>query len=209
MIALNDGSRFNRKMSSRSTIIAAISLFFLLVGMSHAQAKPKAKPTPKPAAKPAAPQAAKPAASAPVKCLTNGLTDAEAKELVDGHNRERKVLGLKEMVWDCTLANFAQDWANQNIFGHSNTAYGENMFVSSESTATVGSVIDRWLAERANWNNTAGTCAAGKVCTHYTQMVWRTTTKIGCGVNRNATGKWKAVLVCNYDPASLSSGPAY
>ena len=25
--------------------------------------------------------------------------------------------------------------------------------------------------------------------------------KIGCGINRAATGKWKVLMVCNYDPA--------
>lgn len=186
---------------------AAFILFgaALADGQSKAKSKPKPTPRPTPAKTTAAPSV-KPAAA---KCDRNNLTETEIADLLAGHNKERIDLKLNPMVWDCALANMAQDWASKSLYEHRDTSFGENMFVSSETAATIDSVLERWRAEAANWNNTAGTCATGKTCTHYTQMVWRATAKFGCGINRNATGKWKAVLVCNYDPSSKSSGPAY
>lgn len=181
------------------------------------QTKPKPKPrstaktsTVKPAALTTSTDAAaKTTPPAQVKCLPNGLTETETKELVDGHNRERKGLGLTELAWDCALANLAQDWANRSLAEHRDTPLGENIFVSANSAEPVATVLTRWMSEKPNWDNTAGQCTAGKVCTHYTQLVNRSTTKFGCGINRNATGKWKTMLVCNYDKSSRPSGPAY
>jgi pathogenesis-related protein 1 len=82
------------------------------------------------------------------------------------------------------------------------------MFVSTNAAASPVSALQNWEKEKAFWNNKAGTCQAGKTCTHFTQMVWRATTQVGCGINRNATGNWKLVMVCNYDPGS-KAGAAY
>ncbi|MBK9527127.1 MAG: hypothetical protein IPO41_02100 [Acidobacteria bacterium] len=41
--------------------------------------------------------------------------------------------------------------------------------------------------------------AAGKSCLHFTQVVWSTTTKVGCGKARTADGMTDFV-VCDYSP---------
>ena len=140
----------------------------------------------------------------------NGLTLAEIKEILNAHNSARAEQQLPPVTWDCRLAELAQEWANQSIYEHrDDSSYGENIFVSGSSTEPIASVVKRWMLEKPNWNNETATCAAGKVCTHYAQVMWRTTKSIGCGINRSATGKWKAIVVCNYDPASKASGPAW
>ena len=65
------------------------------------------------------------------------------------------------------------------------------------------------MMEKAFWDNTAAICKPGKSCYHYTQVVWKDTTEVGCGINRKASGKMKMLLVCNYDPAGNFPGPAY
>lgn len=141
---------------------------------------------------------------------TNGLTQAEMTGIVDAHNKIRAGLGLPKLVWDCALATVAQTWAKRGIFEHrAEGIYGENLYVSSSQTIVPTYAIDRWLSEKAGWNNSIGTCQEGKICTHYTQMVWRKTTRIGCGINRNAPGKWKVLMVCNYSPNGNTGGKAY
>jgi pathogenesis-related protein 1 len=142
-------------------------------------------------------------------CLASGLTDAEVADLLASHNKQRQKYHTPSLVWDCRLGAIAASWAAKGSFGHSGTDYGENIFVASDPNEKVAKAPDRWEDEEHNWNNKKAECDAGKVCTHFTQMVWRATRSIGCAVNRHvASDKWKLILVCNYDPAALS-GPAY
>lgn len=191
-------------------------LIILLSSFVFGQSKPKPKPkssasktATKPAATPTPAPAPAPTPAAPAKCKANGLSESEITEIIDGHNKLRGPLGLMPLVWNCALADLAQDWAGRSQFEHRETPFGENIFVSANPSEPIATVLGRWMGERANWDNIAGVCAEGKVCTHYTQMVWRSTAKFGCGINRQAAGKWRSMLVCNYDPASRSSGPAY
>lgn len=163
----------------------------------------KATTVNKPKPKPTAPAAA-------IKCVEIKLTADEITELLAGQNKARGDVKLPPLVWDCKLATIAQQWAERGVFEHRPDAvYGENLFVSSSPTEPISTVIKMWLKEKADWTNANATCAKGKICTHYTQMVWNRTTKVGCGINRNAPGTWKTMLVCNYEPAGNRGGPAY
>jgi len=141
-------------------------------------------------------------------CPGSGLTNAEVADLLAGHNKERQKVGTPPLRWDCFVGSAAAAWAKKGTPGHSGADFGENIFVASDSDAKVTKAVDQWEDEEHHWKNKTGACDAGKTCTHYTQMVWRQTTKIGCAINRNMSGKWKLMLVCNYDPEALS-GPAY
>lgn len=194
---------------------AAIAVAILVLGTIAAfgQAKGNALPRPKTKPTPTAAPKAIPARSIsdPSKCTAkNGLTLAEINELLAAHNDARSEQKIAAVTWDCRLAELGQEWANQSVYEHrDNFTFGENIFVSGSSTEPIASVVKRWMLEKPNWNNETATCADGKVCTHYAQVMWRATTSIGCGINRSATGKWKAMVVCNYDPASKASGPAW
>ena len=61
---------------------------------------------------------------------------------------------------------------------------------------------------RANkdYDRTALTCADGKVCGHFTQVVWSTTTKVGCGKAAAAADANQIYWTCNYDPAGNVDG---
>lgn len=147
---------------------------------------------------------------APLCKGANGLTKGEIIEILNTHNLVRAGLKLPQLTWDCKLADYAQEWATRGFPGHrDDTDYGESIFVSALRDISAVTAVNRWMLEKPNWNNATGKCSAGKTCTHYTQIVWKKTMHIGCGVNRNLTGKWKTMVVCNYDPAGNTPGPAF
>ena len=68
-------------------------------------------------------------------------------------------------------------------------------------------VVTGWGAEYVDYSWVTNTCAAGKVCGHYTQVVWRTTTKVGCAMATcSVNSPWGAAFptwdffVCDYEP---------
>jgi len=145
------------------------------------------------------------------KCTgANGLTRGEMLEILNTHNLVRAGLKLPLLTWECKLADLAQEWAKRGVTEHrEDNFYGESIFVSAASDAAAVASVNRWMREKPNWNNDRGKCAPGMICTHYTQIVWKTTKRIGCGINRNVPGKWKTMVVCNYDPAGNRAGSAY
>jgi hypothetical protein len=140
----------------------------------------------------------------------NELLPAEISDLLKAHNSVRAANGLSPLSWDCELADAAQEWADRGVFEHRFGAkYGQSLYVSTTSTAKAITAVQQWMLEKPFWDNSTGTCATGKVCTHYTQIVSRSTASIGCGINRGAAGNWRVLLVCNYHPGAMSSGPAF
>jgi pathogenesis-related protein 1 len=58
--------------------------------------------------------------------------------------------------------------------------YGENLFWVGGSDWTASDAVGAWVGERPNYDYNRNSCAAGKVCGHYTQVVWSKSTAIGC-----------------------------
>ncbi|SCV70294.1 BQ2448_1688 [Microbotryum intermedium] len=106
----------------------------------------------------------------------SGGSSTSVKTLsLNEHNKFRAAHGANPLVWDDTLAKFAQDYANKCVFKHSGGPYGENLAaMAGDANANVVSGIKLWEDEESQF-----TCAK-PVYSHYTQMVWRSTTKIGC-----------------------------
>jgi len=135
------------------------------------------------------------------------LTANDKKALVEQHNYWRAQVGAPELVWDDHLAKYAQEWANhlkKNGFDmehRDETPYGENIYWTS-APVDATDIVDSWAAERKQYRYGKFT-AAQLNCGHYTQVVWDTTTKVGCGM---ATDGEQQIWVCNYDPAGNMLG---
>ena len=56
-----------------------------------------------------------------------------------------------------------------------------------------------WASERADYDYTHNSCAKGRICGHYTQVVWRTTTTVGCAI-AVCEDTSEQVWVCHYQP---------
>ena len=118
---------------------------------------------------------------------------------------------LPDMTWSPDIAKIAQAYADNLasqgcILVHSHTAgYGENIAEFGGKAATPEEVVTAWASEGACYTygpitaNDSCPCtpSSGGACGHYTQVVWRGTTEVGCGV---ATCPGKEVWVCNYKP---------
>jgi len=59
-------------------------------------------------------------------------------------------------------------------------------------------LVQRWAAERADYDYAAGVCRVGKVCGHWTQVVWNNTRELGCGVAVCPDNG--QIWVCHYNP---------
>ncbi|XDV46036.1 hypothetical protein PO909_014013 [Leuciscus waleckii] len=122
--------------------------------------------------------------------------------LLDYHNRVRSQVfppaaNMEYMVWDERLAKSAESWASQCIWDHGPPhvlrSTGQNLSIISGRYRSIVDLVRSWYG------------CSGSVCTHYTQMVWANSNKIGCAVRRcsniNVFGSmWKqaTLLVCNY-----------
>jgi pathogenesis-related protein 1 len=69
---------------------------------------------------------------------------------------------------------------------------------SEEQTLSPKDVVNSWAGERKDYTYSTNSCARGKVCGHYTQVVWSKTTEIGCG--KAVCFDKSQVWVCNYKP---------
>lgn len=142
-------------------------------------------------------------------------TPAGIDQMLTAHNAARQAVGVPDLTWSAELAAYAQDWANQLMGAGGNLRHrspaeqtlqnvGENLS-GSQATSAGGAlqhadrVVTAWVAEQADYDYASNSCAAGQVCGHYTQVVWRDTTEVGCGVARNADAT-REVWVCSYAP---------
>lgn len=138
---------------------------------------------------------------------------------VSAHNKWRAEAGVSEKLsYSPELAASAQAWANkleqnnQCKMRHSEPGgkYGENIYWASAINWSDGrkelqkkspkQVVDSWGSEKADYNYAKNSCTPGKMCGHYTQVVWRTTRKVGCAVSVCEDSQ-EQVWVCQYQPA--------
>ena len=86
--------------------------------------------------------------------------------------------------------------------------YGENLYWASARRWSDGTVevqqvspekvVLSWASEKKNYSLTSNSCQNGKICGHYTQIVWKQSKIVGCG--RAFCEDKSQVWVCNYHP---------
>nr|AFR90191.1 pathogenesis-related protein 1a [Salsola ferganica] len=125
------------------------------------------------------------------------------QDYVNAHNAARAAVGVGKIQWDGKLAAYAQQYANQRkgdcALKHSGGPYGENIAVGG-GPFTGRDAVKMWVAEKANYNYNSNTCAANKVCGHYTQVVWRKSVRVGCARVPCNSGPYSYFVICSYDP---------
>lgn len=131
------------------------------------------------------------------------------------HNEARAQHGAPPLVWDKELERAAQAYADKmaqmEVFAHDptnrNPRQGENLWRGSRGHFRYTDRVAGWIGEKAYFkpgvfpdNSTTGNWQS---VSHYTQIIWPTTTAIGCASASSATRDY---LVCRYWPAGNKDG---
>lgn len=157
--------------------------------------------------------AASPAAA---QSLPQGASGEIAAQLLSAHNRERAAVGARPLQWDQSLADHAASYgpvlASLRHLVHSpregRPGERENLAMAWHGTLSAEDLVGLWSRERellapgsylfpgvsrtGNWEDIA----------HYTQMVWPTTTRVGCAIY---SADWD-YLICRYSPPGNKDG---
>ncbi|CAI4034344.1 hypothetical protein SMKI_10G1310 [Saccharomyces mikatae IFO 1815] len=131
------------------------------------------------------------------------LSDFASSVLAE-HNKKRALhKDTPALSWSETLATYAQDYAdNYDCSGtltHSGGPYGENLALGYDGPGAV----DAWYNEISNYDfsNPGFSGNTG----HFSQVVWKSTTQVGCGI-KTCGGAWGDYVICSYDPAGNYEG---
>ena len=139
-----------------------------------------------------------------------------AQRILDLHNRERAAVGAPPLQWDQRLAASAATYgptlASIGRLVHSPRALRpgqrENLAMAWTDTTSPDQLVGLWVEEKrlfhpgafpnvtrtGNWADVA----------HYTQMIWKGTTHVGCAVHTAPSG-W-SYLICRYSPPGNVDG---
>ncbi|CEL58179.1 Fruiting body protein SC7 OS=Schizophyllum commune GN=SC7 PE=2 SV=1 [Rhizoctonia solani AG-1 IB] len=114
----------------------------------------------------------------------------QQQQYLDAHNNERAKHGAKALVWDDALSASAQAWANQCKFQHSQA--GQNL-AAGTGNPSAATAVGWWNDESKDYN------PSNPQYSHWTQVVWKSTTKLGCAMKQCAAGTiFDASYVANY-----------
>ncbi|KIM48031.1 hypothetical protein M413DRAFT_439732 [Hebeloma cylindrosporum] len=110
---------------------------------------------------------------------SSGSPSADIQVYLRAHNSVRSQHGAVDLTWSDDLAAKAQQWANGCQFKHSGGSlgpFGENLAAGTGSYS-FQSGMDAWVAEISEYNPN------NPVPSHFTQVVWKGTTQVGCAVS--------------------------
>lgn len=133
-----------------------------------------------------------------IPTLSAQAASFDEAEMLAAHNQWRAKVGTPPLTYSPELAVSSQRWANhlktenQCRMQHSQPdgKYGENLYWASAIRWSDGrrevqqvspkKVVDDWGSEIKDYNYPLNTCSQGKMCGHYTQVVWHSTKSVGC-----------------------------
>ena len=142
--------------------------------------------------------------------------DRRTAAILDEHNRERAEVRSPPLHWDPQLAAGAEAYANvlarTGQLVHAPRA-GRGIERENLSSGnlwwTPRQMINNWLKEKRDFKPgiypDVSTTGRWEDVSHYTQMIWPTTTSLGCGFASGSGLQW---LVCRYSPGGNRDGGA-
>ncbi|XP_065093092.1 uncharacterized protein LOC135713787 [Ochlerotatus camptorhynchus] len=137
------------------------------------------------------------------------MTSKFNQQVLAEHNQLRAKHSAAPLTLDSTLSKCAQEWANniasRNCMQHRpNNRYGENIYASFGRTNISGvEVVRLWYNEIKNYRFGQANPTNFSQVGHFTQVVWKRSTKLGVGIAKNGTNVY---VVCNYSPPGNYGG---
>jgi hypothetical protein len=141
--------------------------------------------------------------------------NAREQQFLDFHNKPRAEVGSQPLSWDPRLAAkataYAQQLASGLPYAHASRTGRDKTERENLGMGRLGDspfqIMQSWLNEKPNFvpgifpnvSKTGDWYNVG----HYSQMIWGTTTHVGCG---SATGAQWEYLVCRYAPPGNQDG---
>ncbi|XP_064414317.1 C-type lectin domain family 18 member A-like [Latimeria chalumnae] len=151
--------------------------------------------------------------------LRRALGSKEHFLILSHHNKLRSKVhppaaNMQKMDWSEKLALLAHErasWYCEDLTPSSHhphpyteeqtDSFGWNIHVFPRGSLSITDIIDLWFKEGRDYNYHTGQCLENSTCSHYTQLVWATSSKLGCGKHTcERNGDSKEVLLCAYSP---------
>ncbi|KZT06894.1 PR-1-like protein [Laetiporus sulphureus 93-53] len=135
-------------------------------------------------------------ASSSAAAITSSVSSTSPSDIdryLSDQNTVRAQHGAVALTWNDTLAAAAQEWANGCVFEHSGGTlgpYGENLAAGTGSGYGIAAAIQSWTDEASQYN------PSDPVASHFTQVVWKATTEVGCGMQ-----ECNGIFPASYGPA--------
>src|SRR5690348_4896238 len=139
---------------------------------------------------------------------TGNVSADFANTILSMHNNERAAVGVPGLVWSNDLAAQAKTWA-EHVAATGQFAHDLNRGNVGENIAgfytDVAKGVQNWINEKNGYHGDVMTLQNLNSIGHYTQMVWRSTTQVGCGTappngQQPPAGFGYSILVCRYSP---------
>lgn len=120
--------------------------------------------------------------------------------MLDRTNEKRALhRDTNPVTWSDELAEYAQRYADSfscssTSIAHSGGPYGENLAYGY----TAAGAVDAWYNEISDYDysNPGFSDSTG----HFTQLVWASTTQVGCGYKDCSRDGWGLYIACEYSP---------
>lgn len=128
-----------------------------------------------------------------------------SKDFLIAHNAFRDCHGCKSLSLKSDCTKHAQKWADEcaikdRMAHNPDELYGENVYSCSGFEPTGFHVSNAWYkeSEKFNYDKPAFSANTG----HFTNMIWKDTSKVGVGVARSVAGKYY-VVACYNTPGNV------